>query len=431
VRFLKTLFAAGAVAAVASAVLAAPALAEPINPHTNKTVTPRAWDIVGVGSQSISYITDQLTYNYDCFGTNTKKTTGRCTTKADSPANPYIYSWDAVPPSNLNDTTSKIVPKAGCKRNLRPDGSGAGITALETNELGSTHYSYKGKTHTVACANFARSSRPRGTSDAPYAKGGIAFDELWADAVTYASTNLKGESTNVPNNLTRNQLIEIFSCSVPAANGFGANTWGALLGASAKGASSAIDPIVPQAGSGTLSFWMATALGLSTTSEPTCGTAANLGVAQQPEENEGISPVFRVGGTKSGKPNPNVIYPFSTGAYLAEKYHSASCSKNASHKGKNKFGCNQIGVFGLNSIKPFGAPYVTPRGAKVPVTNPKWVSSQFERRLYVVVPFATGTKDHIPSNLEKFIGHKGLFCTDTNVVKAYGFEPDPRCGTTG
>ena len=35
-------------------------------------------------------------------------------------------------------------------------------------------------------------------------EGGIAFDELWADAVTYASTNLKGESTNVPNTSKNN-----------------------------------------------------------------------------------------------------------------------------------------------------------------------------------------------------------------------------------
>jgi ABC-type phosphate transport system substrate-binding protein len=425
VRFLKTLVAAGAVGAVAAAVMAAPALAEPINPHNNKTVTPKQWDIVGVGSQSISYITDQLTFNYDCYGTKTPK--GKCTAKKDSPRNPYIYSWDAVPPSNLNDTTSQIVPKAGCKKNLRPDGSSAGITALETSSLGTTKY--RGKTY--PCANFARSSRPRKSTDSPYASGGIAFDTLWADAVTYASTNLKHETTNVPSNLTKAQLVKIFSCSVAKAHGFPANTWGALLGASAKGASQKIDPIVPQAGSGTLSFWMQTALGLSTTAEPTCGTAATLSVAQQPEENEGISPVFRVGGKKSGKPNPNVIYPFSTGAWLAEKYHSAGCGKHANHRSKNKFGCNEIGVFGLNKIKPYGAPFVTPRGSKVPVTNPRWESSPFERALYIVVPFASGTKDHIPANLEKFFGKRGYFCKQTTVIKNYGFEPDPVCGRTG
>jgi ABC-type phosphate transport system substrate-binding protein len=432
VRFLKTLVAAGAIGAVAAAVMSAPAMAEPINPHTHKQVTPNAWDIVGVGSQSIAYITDQLTYNYDCYG-NAKKQSGKCTTKKDSPANPYIYSWDGVPPSNLNDTTSSITAKRGCKKNLRPDGSSAGITALETNSLGNTSYTYKHKKHTVACVSFARSSRPRGATDAPAAKGGIAFDTLWADAVSYASTNIKGETTNVPNNLSRAQLIEIFSCSVPAANGDPANTWGALLGSKAKpgSATQAIDPIAPQAGSGTLSFWMETALGLSSTAEPTCGTAAGLSVAQQPEENEGISPVFRIGGVASGKPNPNVIYPYSVGAFVAEKYHSAGCSKHASHKGKNMFGCAETGVLGLNGISGV-APTVTKKGAKFPVTNPKWVSTKFERELYVVVPYSTdGKTDHMSSSLDKYFGPKGYFCKQTSVIKNYGFESDPHCGSIG
>jgi hypothetical protein len=423
VRFLKTLVAAGAIGAVAAAVLAAPAMAEPINPHNGKTVTPNAWDIVGVGSESIAFITDQLTYNYDCYGT-AKKQTGKCTTKSDSPANPYIYSWDGVPPSNLNDTTSQIVAKKGCKLNSRPDGSSAGITALATDELGNTSYTYKGKKHTVPCVDFARSSRPRKGTDAPYKKGGIAFDTLWADAVTYASTNLKGEATNVPGNLSTKQLVEIFGCSVPKANGFAANTWGALLGASAKGASDAIDPIVPQAGSGTLSFWMETALGFNGDGVPACSTESAT-VDQQPEENEGVSPVFLV----HGKPNPNVIYPFSIGAYLAAEFHSASCKKGASHKGKNKFGCDDTGVLGLNSINGL-KPTASVKGSKIPVTNPAWESTKFERELYVVVPFAS-TKSHIPSNLEKFFGSTGYFCKNTAVVKDYGFEADPHCGTTG
>lgn len=53
---------------------------------------------------------------------------------------------------------------------------------------------------------------------------------LAADAVTYAS--VKGG--DVPPNLTQPQLKEIFSRTVAAHGGFAANTWGALLGPSAK-----------------------------------------------------------------------------------------------------------------------------------------------------------------------------------------------------
>jgi hypothetical protein len=422
VRFLKTLVAAGAVGAVAAAVMAAPAIAEPINPHNGKTVVPQPWDIVGIGSESISFITDQLTYNYDCYGT-AKKQSGKCTTKKDSPKNPYIYSWDAVPPSNLNDIKSIIRPKVGCKKNIRPDGSSDGITDLEDNSLGDTHYTYKGRKHTAPCADFARSSRPRKASDSAYGKGGIAFDTMWADAVTYASTNLKGESTNVPNNLSRAQLIDIFSCNMPAANGFAADTWGAV-DKNAPDPTAVVDPIVPQAGSGTLSFWMETALALSTDSPPTCGTESS-NVDLQPEENEGTSPVFLL----NGKPNPNIIFPFSVGAYLAAEFHSASCRKHASHKGKNLFGCDDTGVLGLNGISGV-KPTASVKGSKIPVTNPKWESTPFERELFIVVPFATNTKSHIPAYMEKFFGSKGYFCKNTAVVKDYGFEADPHCGTT-
>lgn len=134
----------------------------------------------------------------------------------------------------------------------------------------------------------------------------LRLDVTVADLRVVGLSHVRADrERNAPKNLSKLQLKEIFGCSVPATGPFAANTWGALLGPSAKGANDAIDPIVPQAGSGTLSFWMKTALGLTTTTEPTCGTAKNLTVPQQPEENEGTSKVFLL----NGHPNPDVIYP--------------------------------------------------------------------------------------------------------------------------
>jgi ABC-type phosphate transport system substrate-binding protein len=390
VRFLKTLIAAGGVAALASAVVAAPAMADPINVHKHK-VTPAAYDIVSVGSESIAFVSDQLSYNYNK------------TVKHHSPKHPFYYSWDGVPAGSPNNTSQHVELKAGCK-NLRPDGSSAGITALTT--YGTTKY--KGKKY--PCVDFARSSRARKTTD----PSTVAFDQLWQDAVTYSATNSAG--TNVPNNLTEAQLAEIFGCTVPAAHGFGANTWGALLGSGAKGASDAIDPVLPQAGSGTLSFFTGV-LGIATT-EPTCGTAAGLTTDQQPEENEGISSVFRSG----GKANPNVIFPFSVGVWLAQEYHSAKCGKKPS-KSQNLFGCQENGVLsldGINGVAPF-----TGRGAKA-VTNSKWRATPFERELYAVEPLP------IQSRLQGLLGKHGYFCSKKQaaVIKDYGFESDPLCGVT-
>lgn len=389
-RFLKTLIAAGGVAALASAVVAAPAMADPINVHKHR-VTPAAYDIVSVGSESIAFVSDQLSYNYNK------------TVKHHGPSHPYYYSWDGVPAGSPNNTSQHVELKAGCK-NLRPDGSSAGITALTT--YGTTKY--KGKKY--PCVDFARSSRARKSTD----PNTVAFDQLWQDAVTYSATNASG--TNVPNNLTEAQLAEIFGCTVPAAHGFAANTWGALLGSGAKGASDAIDPILPQSGSGTLSFFTGV-LGIAQT-EPTCGTAASLGTDAQPEENEGINSVFKSG----GKGNPNVIFPFSVGVWLSQEYHSAKCGKKPT-KSQNLFGCQENGVLsldGISGVKPF-----TGSGAKA-VTNSKWRSTPFERELYAVEPLP------LVSRLQGLLGKHGYFCSkkQAKVIKDYGFESDPLCGLT-
>lgn len=407
-RNIKALVAGAAVAATAAAmavVAVAPASADPIN-SKGKTVTPAPYDVVAVGSESIFAVTDQLSFNFN-------KSVG----KRHSPSHPYFYSWDAVNPKTPNDTNPEnVILKKGCAKAVRPNGSSAGIAALS----GYPTVKFHGKTY--QCVDFARSSRPRKSTDpAAGTKGGVLFVALAGDAVTYASTNLKGEKTNVPNNLTQAQLTEIFGCTVAAAHGFKANTWGALLGSKAKGAKQAIDPIGPQAGSGTLSFWFETALGLTTDTEPTCGTAASLPVAQQPEENEGVNKIF---GSKA-HPNQNAIFPFSVGSYVAQQYHSGTCGKKPG-KGKNQFGCNQIGVLGLNGIKPTGfkkAIAPTVKSGKAAVTNPAWTGTVFHRTLFDVVRWTKTTKTHIPASLGTWLGRNKYFCKQSSVLKAYGFEP--------
>jgi ABC-type phosphate transport system substrate-binding protein len=401
VRIIKSLVAVSAAAAAATALAMAPAMAEPINNH-GKFVTPAAYDVVGGGSATTMYVIDQLSVDYNATV---------AARHPHSPSNPFLYSWDAVPPNHPLDTTQTITLKSGCKPELRPNGSSSGIAALTTYG----NATFKG--HKYPCINFARSSRPRKTTDGS-GPGGVVFVILAGDAVTYATTS----NTNAPSNLSLAQLKEIFGCTVPAAHGFKAGTWGALLGPKTKNPNAGIDPIVPQAGSGTLSFWMTTALGLTSTSEPTCGTAKNLDVAHQPEENEGISPVF----LRGGKPNPNVIYPFSVGSYVAQKYHSKTCGK-APKPGQNKFGCNVIGVFHLNSI---GKVAPTVKSGKSFVTNPAWNKTPFHRFIYDVVPYSSTGPGHVPVQDTRYFSRTGYFCggKQKSVLIAYGFEPTLACG---
>ena len=147
------------------------------------------------------------------------------------------------------------------------------------------------------------------------------------------------------------------------------------------------------------------------------------------EENEGVDPVLK---------GPNVIFPYSIGKYIAEKFHSAKCLKSdctgspACHPSKtqNRFGCDSHGSMVLRDIN--GTKPTTGTGAKT-VINAHF-SAKFVRTVYVVVRWAS-TKDNIPSYLEPFFAsakNHGWVCSNatakTDLIN-YGFLPTPFCGT--
>jgi ABC-type phosphate transport system substrate-binding protein len=407
-RLIKSLVAVGAVAATASALAIAPAMADPVNSHF-KSVVPAPFDVVGVGAGTDQYLFDQLSVDYNSTVESRKP---------HSPSNPAIYSWDATPPNNPLDEDSVITAKGGCAKEARPNGSNAGIEALASSGT----VTYKGVKY--PCDDFARSSRARKSSDPTFGPGGVAFVALAIDAVTYATT----DNSNVPANLDLTQLQEIYGCDIPAAHGFPANTWGALLGSKAKDPSGSPDPVDPQSGSGTLSFWMETALDLPSDAQPTCSSEYENSVSNPtkvPEENEGIDGGFLI--TVDGKkvPNPNLLFPFSVGSYVAQEYHSKVCGKPAK-KGENNFGCDETGVLFLRSIEGI-APTVVKDG--VGSINPKF-DPTFIRTLYDVVPWYKSSTDISP-RLARFFGPKGWFClaSHQSVIEDYGFLPDPACGT--
>src|ERR1700740_1163392 len=86
-RTLKKLLAGAAVVASATAMAIGPALADPIN-GSGKPVVPKETDVVGVGSDTIEFLLDQLSFDY-----NKSHSTG-----------PRLYSWDALnPKTGLTD----------------------------------------------------------------------------------------------------------------------------------------------------------------------------------------------------------------------------------------------------------------------------------------------------------------------------------------
>jgi ABC-type phosphate transport system substrate-binding protein len=379
-RMLKKLLATAVVTASATAMAVGPALADPIN-GSGKPVTPRETDVVGVGSDTIQFLLDQFSFDY-----NKSHKTGT-----------HLYSWDALNPKT--GLTDNISLKSGCAKIPRPNGSSAGIATLAANTK------TKDKKH--FCADFARSSRGRASTDPSRGPGGIQFVALGKDAVTFATN----ATTNAPSNLTTAQLNSIYSCSV--------TNWSQVGGKSAP-----IKAELPQTSSGTRAFFL-TAIGLGTSGPGGCVTSTA-------EENEGVNPVLA---------GPNVIFPFSIGKYIAEKFHSANCVNKtctgspACHpkSGQNRFGCDTHGNMVLRNIN--GTKPTTGTGAKT-VINAHF-SPKFVRTVFVVVRFSSSTSNHIPKALQKFFDSagskvKGWACA-TKTARAdlinYGFLPTPFCGT--
>jgi ABC-type phosphate transport system substrate-binding protein len=368
------------VAAAAALVAGTVTMASAAPNDPPKGVTPAAYDIVGVGSNTTQYVMDAFSVAYNK------------TVKTHNVNNPKFYSYDALPLGVNVPGNYKIKPKAGCATIARPDGSGAGVTALDTTQA----IKFKGGSY--QCIDFARSSggrKPTNPADKP---GGVVFVAFAKDAITWAARSAAKGGTNAPASLSTTQLKAIFTCKD--------TNWKQV-----GGKSGAIKVYLPQAGSGTLSTW-----------EKFMGiTTLGACVSQAPEENEG---------TFAGFNNPNAIFIWSIGAYVAQKYHSAACGK-APTKAQNQFGCNLTGFIvpeKISGVNPLSA-------GKVPTINPKFPASYW-RTVYNVVKYWTGTADHLSPKDNHIFGpksQKGYICSNAaaqTTIKEYGFVPTGLCGST-
>jgi ABC-type phosphate transport system substrate-binding protein len=368
------------VAAAAALVAGSVTMASASTNDPSKSVTPAAYDIVGVGSNTTEYVMDAVSVGYNK------------SVKTHNATNPYFYSYDALPEGVNVPGKYNITPKAGCATIARPDGSSAGITALDSSQV----IKYKGGTY--PCIDFARSSggrKPTYPADKP---GGVVFVAFAKDAITWAARSAAKGGTDAPASLNTAQLKAIFTCT---------DTNWAQVG----GKSGAIKVYLPQAGSGTLSTW-----------EKFMGiTTLGSCVSQAPEENEG---------TYAGFNSPNAIFIWSIGAYVAEKYHEAACGATPT-KTQNQFGCNLTGYIvpeKISGVNPLSS-------AKVPTINPNFPVSYW-RTVYNVVKYYTGTADHLSPKDNHIFGsksEKGYLCSNASaqtLIKDYGFVTTGLCGST-
>jgi ABC-type phosphate transport system substrate-binding protein len=378
-RLRKLTAAIAAAAATAVVVTAAPALADPPTGSNGKEIVPQSYDVVGVGANTDENLFNQLSADYN-------KTIPASKHNA---SHPYFYNFNATAPGSTSAKPTRIVTKAGCASIVRPNGSTAGLNALDNNTFDGTTGHY--------CIDFGRSSSGRSPKAPKAGPGGVIYVAFAKDAITWATRAAEFGGSNAPASLTKAQLQGIFTCKT--------TNWKQV-----GGKPGAIKVYLPQTGSGTLSSWEKF-MGITT-----LGSCVNLSL----EENQGQSAQFN---------NPNAIFIYSIADWIAQKYHSAACGAKPG-QGQNEFGCDVTGFLALDKIKGI-APTTS---ANVPVINPSFPSGFF-RTLYDILRWTAKTPDHIYQRLEPFFSSKalhGFLCSSpiaTKDIRAYGFIPTATCGS--
>jgi hypothetical protein len=356
---------AGAAAVALAGVLAGTAAADPPT-----TVPDNA--IVGVAAPTLQALADQWSADYN----------------ATNPAVP-LYFWDPTGPS-------PIKPKPGCSFITRPDGANADIAALNQN---ATVVGPDGKTY--YCIDLALVDRAFNSAT----DSADVFALFARDAITWAA-NSGGNSVA---NLTPAQLTSIYS-----ANAGSCVKWSDVGGTSTN----AIVPVLPQAGSGTGSTFLAD---LGITTPGTC--VVNADGSQLIEENQGTNCAFWTGTCPPNTTaNPDVIVPFSVGSYICQ-VDLGRCTNN-------------VGAMQLKQIN--GVNPTTGSGTSTTI-NPSFPPG-FIRSLNAVTRYTGNAAGPIPDgtvtgsiNLRPLLGDgdsTGWICSTAAKadVSAHGFLPAANCG---
>ena len=283
-----------------------------------------------------------------------------------------LGSYNAVGSSTIATQAA-----AACQSITRPNGSGAGRTAL-LNSLNANGGAGDG------CIQFSRSSSLTLTASSP----SLTYIPFATDAVSYALTT----SSAISRTLNLADLQAYYHCdpayvgssSVPASNP--ANTFD-------------VTPMLPQAGSGTRSYWEGQ-MGILDT-DVTAGTYPCL-----------------INGVKNGQ-----TFEEHTGTLVDDKsiapFSIAQYDAQATLTIADKRGRTVLGTIGTG----------TAGGALTALTYPQLLNPSFnvKRDVYNVIP--TSQIGNAPYSTV-FVGSGSLVCQDVATIQKYGFVPSSSCGST-
>jgi ABC-type phosphate transport system substrate-binding protein len=329
---------------------------------------------LSVGTAAMAEVTPALptaSITYAGVGSDTTQSVMNSIMSAYNSANKTTYPGKVQNFNAIGSATISEKNKAACMNVARPNGSSAGISALLADQASGN-----------GCLDYARSSRVKKTDGT---ENSLAFYKYAKDAVDWSGYT---GSTAVPASLTTAQLTKIYNCTY--------TNWHQV---SASLPSNPIKAYIPQAGSGTRSFFL-TALGL---------TAPGGCVNQSFEENEGTQIVANAGTLKN-----DIIAPFSVAQWIAQN---------------NKVITDVRGGLVLKQINGLKPTYTDKTGAVKLNTN---FAGAFIRDVFNVVK--KNSNGSIPAAMVKIFGPKGtntgFVCSQPGTIQKYGFalEDGTTCG---
>lgn len=344
-----------------AAAVAGPAQAADSNPGSSTT-------LAGVGSD-----------------TTDKVVGGFADELRDGSNNPFISNYEAGQTGTF--TTRTGVATCTDLTRVSFNGSGNGQNRLSDAISGRAG---GGSTNLAGCVDFARSSSGSNPSTPPAADAGgfqqtLTYIPFAQDSVTYATLT----NTSVPKNLTLNELKDIYS----------RNTGNCLY-----------EPLQPQAGSGTLSFWITTVLGFTST---TIGASGGPGTCVKNVNVAGVSIQEHDGRVLTKNTQ---LVPFSVAQYISQAAGVAQDQRGRS------------ALATIDWTNTAGAGAITPWVLRADFGNG-------DRPVYNVVSTNAIKSGHPTFNqklVDAFVGPTSLVCAPAGdaVVEKYGFGVSTICGDT-
>jgi PBP superfamily domain len=299
-----------------------------------------------------------------------------------------LGSWDAVNPATAA-AHEAIAPKAGCIM-TRPNGSGEGVNALRKSLNAASGATQLADPPEPGCVDVARSSG--GPAADP--NGSLIYVPFALDAVATATGPATATAGAVATHITQadgftlTQLKDIYTnCNPQTVNGVTYD----------PGTGGNIHLYIPQAGSGTRSFW-ATTMGFNNTSPPAClHDHSVLDPTELIEEHNGL--IY--------SQDPDAFGPFSIAQWISQRN---------GHNDRR----HDAALHNLNAISPFnGTPATGTLNTGYPITR-----NVFNVMLYTAVTNGSGGvgTDAALSNL--FVSRSGFtsnLCGRSTLITSFGF----------